>query len=590
VTGTGTGSAAAPATTTTNRAARAFAWALFAVGASAVFVLAVAGARWPAPLPLLVLGVLVALSVNRFDAFFPTEWSATGEVAVLVAAVVGFASEPSWGGGAPASLLGPLAVAALCGVSDVSHWKRRAFWRIAYNSGNRMTASLPAALVFAALGDERTTWYAFALAALATSLVFALADLVFFVGFERLRRGAWSRAVAREGLFYDCLSVPLGMFGAFAGWLAIEMDWWAAGFVLLPVPFVPALVLVRARRAFHGRSFAHRARGALPTVGVAIGLVIAVALVLPLPSIPRVAGIAAVAALAGGEFAVDRRRPVAAMTAIVVVAGAVVGGTAALATSALAAIVATATAVVASRVGIWWAPLAAGAAALASTALFDTPHISMAGALAAGVVFQLLVVTRPSRVVWTAPVVVSAVALAGTWRVLHTAGAFVFAAGVAGVTAAAVRFGAPPWRSRVLARWTPRAPRRIHRAMVVGAATLTLALAVVVVAAAPGSARAALAPAAAACACGGAAMAMFGVRQWRFAPVARVLDAAVVGGCTVALLLGYLPLALDGSPWSLAIIGMTVAVTSSVAWVPARLAEAAGANVPVAGREPAPRR
>jgi len=166
----------------------------------------------------------------------------------------------------------------------------------------------------------------------------------------------------------------------------------------------------------------------------------------------------------------------------------------------------------------------------------------------------------------------------------------VFAAGVAGVTAAAVHFGAPPWRSHVLAGWEPRATRRMHRVMIVGAAALTLTLAVVVVEVASASVRAALAPAAAACACGGSAMAMFGVRQWRFAPVARVLDAAIVGGCTVSLLLGYLPLALDGSRWSLAIIGATVAVTSTVAWVPGRLAEAASARIPVADREPARRR
>jgi hypothetical protein len=333
-----------------------------------------------------------------------------------------------------------------------------------------------------------------------------------------------------------------------------------------------------------------RARGALPTVGVAIGLVIAIALVLPLPSVPRVAGIAAVAALAGGEFAIDRRRPVAAMTAIVVVAGAVVGGPAALAASALAAIVATATAVVASRVGIWWAPIAAGAAALASTALFDTPHISLAGAFAAAVMFQLLVVSRPSRVVWTAPLMVSAVALASTWKALHAAGVLVFAAGMASVAAAAVHFGAPPWRSRVLAGWSQRTTWRTHRAIVVAAAAAALAPAVVAIVVASATARAALAPAAAASACGVAAMAMLGVRQWRFAPVARVRDAALVGGCALALLLGYLPLALDGNPWSLAIIGVAVVSTSTIAWMPARLAGVASATPLVADREPARRR
>ena len=83
---------------------------------------------------------------------------------------------------------------------------------------------------------------------------------------------------------------------------------------------------------------------------------------------------------------------------------------------------------------------------------------------------------------------------------------------------------------------------------------------------------------------------MLGVRQWRFAPIARRRDATVVTACIVGVLLGYLPLALDGDPWSLAIIGVTVAVCSAIAWLPARLAEAASATVPIADREPARQR
>jgi hypothetical protein len=579
----GTGSAAAPPAA--DGRARAFAWALFAGPAAAFVLLAVAGAPLPALVPLLVLGLLVALSVNHL-AVFPSEWSATGEVAVLVAAVVGFASAPSWNGGRPATVLAPMAIGAACGLFDVSHWQRRAFWRMAYNSGNRMAAALPAALVFGAIEGDDATWYTFLVAALATALVFAFVDLVLFVAFERVRSGAWSRAVAREGLSYDCLSVPLGLFGALAGWLAVEVDWWVAGLVLLPVPFVPELVLVRARRALGRRSLARRARDALATVVVATVLLTVVALALPLPSAPLVVGIAAVAALAGAEFAVDRRRPVAAMTATVVVGGAVVGGTAALAGSAVAAVVATATAVVFSGTGIWWAPVAAGSAALASTALFDA-HRSIAVALTTAVVYQLVVLSRPSRVVWTAPVVASAVALGSAWKALHGAGAFVFAAGLAAIAAAAVRFGAPPWRSRLIGAWSRRATRPVHRAIVVGTGGLALVLATIATAVASPTARAALAPRAAACACGGGAVAMFGVRQWRFAPVARVRDATLVTVCIVAILLGYLPLALDRDAWSLAIIGVTVALCSAVAWLPARLAETASATLPITDREPA---
>jgi hypothetical protein len=275
------------------------------------------------------------------------------------------------------------------------------------------------------------------------------------------------------------------------------------------------------------------------------------------------------------------------MTATVVVAGAVVGGTAALAGAAVAAIVATATAVVASDVRTWWSPGAAGAAALVVTALFDA-HPSIAVALATAALFQLVVLSRPSRVIWTAPVVASAVALATTWQALDAAGALAFAAGLAAVVTAAARLGTLPWRSRVVGAWSRRASTRVQRAMVVAAGALAVGLASVALAST--SARDVLAPAAAASACGGAAMAMFGVRQWRFAPIARVRDATVVAGCTLVVLLVYLPLALDGDSWALALMGMTVAVNGVIAWTPARLAQTAAAPAHVASREPAQRR
>ena len=95
-------------------------------------VLAVSGSPLPSVWPVLLLGAILALSINQF-AFFPSEWSATAEVAVLVAAVVGFADS--------AEFLGPVAVALLCGPLDSMHWRHRAFWRMAYNAGSRMIGS-----------------------------------------------------------------------------------------------------------------------------------------------------------------------------------------------------------------------------------------------------------------------------------------------------------------------------------------------------------------------------------------------------------------------------------------------------------------
>ena len=118
---------------------RCYSWSVFAVAAIAGAGFACGGSPFPSVWPVLVLGALVALSLNQL-AFFPSEWSATAEAAVLVAAVVGFADS--------AELLGPLAVALLCGPLDIVHWRQRAFWRMAYNSGNRMIAALLGAVVF----------------------------------------------------------------------------------------------------------------------------------------------------------------------------------------------------------------------------------------------------------------------------------------------------------------------------------------------------------------------------------------------------------------------------------------------------------
>ena len=122
-----------------SRRVRVYSWAVFAVAAIAAVVVAVSGSPLPSVWPVLVLGALVALSLNQL-AFFPSEWSATAEAAVLVAAIVGFADS--------ALLLGPVIVALLCGPLDIVHWRQRAFWRMAYNSGNRMIAALLAAAVF----------------------------------------------------------------------------------------------------------------------------------------------------------------------------------------------------------------------------------------------------------------------------------------------------------------------------------------------------------------------------------------------------------------------------------------------------------
>ena len=115
------------------------------------------------------------------------------------------------------------------------------------------------------------------------------------------------------------------------------------------------------------------------------------------------------------------------MVATLVVAAVVVGGHAALGGAVVVAVLATGTAWISQGRG-WWAPLLAAGAATASAIVFDA-RPSRAGALAAALVFELVVVTRMRRIVWTMPLVCSAIALAYGWDAIGAPGALVFGAG-----------------------------------------------------------------------------------------------------------------------------------------------------------------
>jgi len=538
---------------------RGYAWALFALGAGTGGALAVAGAPWPEAWPVLLLGALVALSLNRL-AFFPSEWSATAEAAVLVAAVVGFAGASGGGLASRPALLGPWAVAFSCGPLDLVHWRQRAFWRMAYNSGNRMLAALLAAVAFSAVRsavDAHTL--GFALGALAAALALALVDLVFFVGFEGLR-GRSPRDAVRDDLLYDSLTVPLGLCGAAAGWVAAEAGWWAGAVLLLPAPFVPELVLVRARRGLGM---------AAPVAGCALVVIGVVALVAPLPEPVALVGIVGVALAVGLELRTDHRQPVPPLVVTAVVAGLVVGVGAELAAAVIAAVVATATAAIVGWNGRWWAPALAGVAAAGGAAVVDA-RPSRAAVVAAALVFEFAVVTPAARLVWTAPLVAASVALAFLWRVIGGGGAVVFGVGLFAAAATAARWGSLPWASRWLRRCT-RAPT--PRLALLGADALALGLACAAqFLPAP---RDGLVFAASAVACAVATMAMVGVRQWRFAPRRRVRDSAFVCTATVAVVLAYPALALEGRGWGLALLVGALGACSGLAWPGARRAEEA---------------
>jgi len=96
-------------------ALRFYSQALLAAGLAVGAVALVVGAPLPPVLPTVLLVTLMAVATNRI-ALFPSEWSATAEATVLVAAVVAFAPD--------SALLGPWVVALACGPLDVVHDRR----------------------------------------------------------------------------------------------------------------------------------------------------------------------------------------------------------------------------------------------------------------------------------------------------------------------------------------------------------------------------------------------------------------------------------------------------------------------------------
>ena len=176
--------------------------------------------------------------------------------------------------------------------------------------------------------------------------------------------------------------------------------------MLLPVPFAPALILVQARRTLRPTAASRALGRALPAV-VATAIVIGVlALLTPLPDPTVLAGLVVIAFLAGFELRVDARGPIPPMVATLVVVAVVVGGNAALAGAVVVAVIATGTAWVLVQGDRWWAPVLAAGAAAAAAVVFDA-RPSRVGALAAALVFELLVVAGVRRIVWSAPLVCS---------------------------------------------------------------------------------------------------------------------------------------------------------------------------------------
>jgi hypothetical protein len=331
---------------------------------------------------------------------------------------------------------------------------------------------------------------------------------------------------------------------------------------------------------------------------VAVCLLTVVALLAPVPRPVPFAGLVVLAVLAGLELRVDARTPVAPLVAVLVVGSVVLvagydasGTGARLAAAIVVAVTASGTAAViaatGTRVTRWWSPLLAAAAAALAAAVFDA-RPTRAGALTAALTFEVLVLTRWSRLLWSAPIVCAALALADTGDAVGTSGVAFFGVGLAAVAVGASLWGSPPWTSGVVGPWAAR--RAARWCQVALAAGSTLALGAAVTASITSAGRAVLVPLAAAESAAVLAMAAVAVRQWRFAPARRRVDAVLVVTAACGVVLGYPVAAFAGDAWAVVLVAAAVTVGGATASPAARLLAAARPDVPAApSREvPAP--
>jgi hypothetical protein len=297
---------------------------------------------------------------------------------------------------------------------------------------------------------------------------------------------------------------------------------------------------------------------AVGACAVALALLLA-----PRPGLPTLLALTACAVVVALDLRVDGPR-------VPSVLGAVVAGSFLLAPGApyaagvVVVVVATTSAcLLGAGRPVWWAPVLAATAAVGAATAFDVSP-TRTGALLGGLVFQLVVVTRPARLVWLSPVACSAVGLAGAGRVVGgAAGVLAWGGALVLVAGSVTAWGAPPWASRYLAHrraW----PRFGCRASVM----LTTAISATcgVVAAPIAAERAIWVASASALAAAATTMVAVGVRQWRFVPRRRRRDAAVLVLAAVTVVVAYPSAATAGSPWSIALLGAVVVVVGAVGW------------------------
>lgn len=548
-----------------------FVTAVFTVPIGCGIALLVRGEQLPAAGPVLVLALLAALAVNR-SVFFPSEQAATAEVAIVLAAVTGFASTAVW--------LGPLAVALLLGPLDMSHWERRSFVRMAYNAGNRGAAGVTATATFVAVGNRAGV----GVAAVTAALAFVVVDLAVSTALLVVQGTPVRVAIPRVATI-DRFALPLALSGAAIGFLVDALGWWAVALALAPLAFVPEQLILRRARA--------QGTGPLRLVVgiVAAGAIVCGALWLLLPSsaLASSAALLTVGAVLGVELDVDAYgRPSPLVALVVVVAAIALPGDYAYVVAPLAALVACAT--------TWWCrasrpttgrvaatcviavAVSSGAVVVASTA--RAPFGPILGPLVAVILVTLAAValsTRPATPIvtlgWCAPFLGAAAAVAGVWRAFGPPSAAVLVCWLGTTAVVARSFGATPWRGRVTTLAGSRILGTGHRVALVVAASFVALLAALSIVATTRDVRTTAAWLAVAVAESMSAIDLAAIRQWRLAPLARMRTILLTAASAVVAVVAGGALA-DGRGWWSLVLVVCAATLVAAGWRPACCADA----------------
>jgi hypothetical protein len=558
---------AAPAAAREPRIVVAYACALLAVAIAALVAAAGSGAALPALGICLLLAVPVAICMNRF-VLFTNEVGATAEAAVLFAALVLFRDD--------AVVLGPLVIALLVGPLDANHWERRSFVRMAYNSGSQALTTLVCVAVFVPLSDGfGSSWPGVTAAAAVAVLPYILVETAFGVTLVVLR-GERTGPAVRHQLPVNALALVLALYGAGVALLVPAVGWWCVPVLLVPVAFVPELTfaLLRTRRWSGPRPWSTAVVVAATVLGA-----IALASAIPVADVGTLGALLVIAVLIGLELRAGPDVLVPPMVAVGVLAAVVLfGGGAAYGAAVLTACCTT-------LVALGWRAtralrplLLAATSAVVCVWIFDLVDVARGGvyrgvvsAAVAGSACAAVIVLFGARdrerglirVAWSVPVLLVAAALAIAWADVGHLGAVVFGSGLLFVSVSMATWGAPPWRSRFLSRLGTR--RVASGAWLVFGAGAACAIGCSIAAICTvGSSRAVMTTLALGSGEATVGMVAAGVRQWRFAPSHRRVDALVLTVAAATLLVLFPMASVDEGPGCLAVMCIALIAVTTV--------------------------